>query len=116
LQQLGQGVLYPPNVKGWDGGRTWLNSSTLLGRANLVRRLLEDSKDRFAGSSLATLVEKHAASPEQTVDWLAEMLLATEIGDEARTTLVDIIAKRDKARGYVNLVHAMGTLPEFQLA
>ena len=40
LAQLGQEVFYPPNVKGWDGGRTWINSSTLLGRANLVRDVM----------------------------------------------------------------------------
>ena len=31
LQQNGQGLFFPPNVKGWDGGRTWINSSTILG-------------------------------------------------------------------------------------
>jgi uncharacterized protein (DUF1800 family) len=115
LAQLGQGVLYPPNVKGWDGGRAWLNSSTLLGRANLVRRLVDDSKDRFAGGSLAALVEKHADSPERAVDWLAEVLLAKPIGTEARKTLEDVAKTGSKDRGYANLVHAVGTLAEFQL-
>lgn len=34
-QQLGQDLFYPPNVKGWDGGRTWINANTLLTRYNL---------------------------------------------------------------------------------
>lgn len=114
LSALGQGVLYPPNVKGWDGGRAWLNSSTLLGRANLVRRLVDDSKDRFAGGDLAALVEKHANSPTQAVDWLAELLLAAPIGDEARNTLAEVAQNKDKPRGCANLVHALATLPEFQ--
>jgi len=33
--QLGQNLFYPPNVKGWDGGRTWINANTLLTRYNL---------------------------------------------------------------------------------
>lgn len=33
--QLGQDLFYPPNVKGWDGGRTWINANTLLTRYNL---------------------------------------------------------------------------------
>jgi uncharacterized protein (DUF1800 family) len=31
LRQNGQGLFFPPNVKGWDGGRVWINSSTILG-------------------------------------------------------------------------------------
>ena len=34
----GQELFAPPNVKGWDGGTTWLNSATLLERAQLVQR------------------------------------------------------------------------------
>ena len=33
--QLGQNLFYPPNVKGWDGGRSWINTNTLLTRYNL---------------------------------------------------------------------------------
>ena len=35
-QSLGQELFFPPNVKGWDGGRAWINSSTLLQRYNLA--------------------------------------------------------------------------------
>src|SRR5581483_6097647 len=35
LEGLGQRVLYPPSVKGWDGGHAWLNGQTLLLRQNL---------------------------------------------------------------------------------
>ena len=33
--QLGQDLFYPPNVKGWDGGRAWINADTLLTRYNM---------------------------------------------------------------------------------
>ncbi|MGC3971570.1 MAG: DUF1800 family protein [Pirellulales bacterium] len=39
LAALGQQVFYPPNVKGWNGGREWINAYTLMSRANLVERL-----------------------------------------------------------------------------
>jgi uncharacterized protein (DUF1800 family) len=32
---LGQDLFYPPNVKGWDGNRAWINANTLLHRFNL---------------------------------------------------------------------------------
>ncbi|MBX3441539.1 MAG: DUF1800 domain-containing protein [Planctomyces sp.] len=34
--ELGQRLYFPPSVKGWDGGRLWLNSSTLMRRQNLA--------------------------------------------------------------------------------
>ena len=48
---LGQEIGDPPNVKGWDGGRAWLNPSTMLQRANFARQLLFPSPgaDGYAG-------------------------------------------------------------------
>ena len=37
---LGQSIFYPPNVKGWDGGRTWINPATVFERANVARYIL----------------------------------------------------------------------------
>ncbi len=31
LDAMGQRLFEPPNVKGWPGGQTWLNTSTMLG-------------------------------------------------------------------------------------
>lgn len=36
LQQMGQVPFMPPSVKGWDGGRAWITTSTLLYRYNLA--------------------------------------------------------------------------------
>jgi hypothetical protein len=38
--RLGQTLLYPPNVAGWSGGRTWITPATLLERGNAVREIL----------------------------------------------------------------------------
>ena len=43
---LGQNVFAPPNVKGWPGGETWINSATLLGRKQLLDRLFKN-EDRM---------------------------------------------------------------------
>ncbi len=40
LQRMGQEPLRPPNVKGWDGGPTWINTSTLLARFNFINTLV----------------------------------------------------------------------------
>ncbi|MBV8425169.1 MAG: DUF1800 domain-containing protein, partial [Candidatus Eremiobacteraeota bacterium] len=39
MSRMGQRLFYPPNVKGWDGGATWLNSGTLLTRENFAGAL-----------------------------------------------------------------------------
>jgi uncharacterized protein (DUF1800 family) len=36
---MGQPLFTPPNVKGWPGGRSWLNTSTLLERDNFAHAL-----------------------------------------------------------------------------
>jgi uncharacterized protein (DUF1800 family) len=38
-QQLGQVLFMPPNVAGWDGGKAWINTNTLLARYNLAGNL-----------------------------------------------------------------------------
>jgi hypothetical protein len=39
LTAMGQPLFAPPNVKGWPGGRAWLNTSTLLERDNFAAAL-----------------------------------------------------------------------------
>jgi uncharacterized protein (DUF1800 family) len=36
---MGQQLFAPPNVKGWDGGPSWLNTSTMLERDNFAEAL-----------------------------------------------------------------------------
>ncbi len=38
--QLGQRLLDPPNVKGWEGGRSWITTATYLQRGNFAGMLL----------------------------------------------------------------------------
>jgi uncharacterized protein (DUF1800 family) len=40
MRQMGQILFAPPNVKGWDGGRTWISTSTLLFRYNFANYLI----------------------------------------------------------------------------
>lgn len=50
LRGLGQDVYEPPNVKGWPGGQTWINSTTLLARERFVEAVLRSSGTRAAGA------------------------------------------------------------------
>src|SRR5690606_24494692 len=47
-RKLGQDLFYPPNVKGWDGNRAWINANSLLLRYNLPVALAQASSSRAA--------------------------------------------------------------------
>ncbi|MBL4810555.1 MAG: DUF1800 domain-containing protein [Phycisphaerales bacterium] len=40
MELMGQAVFLPPSVKGWDGGRSWINTSTMFVRQNTLIYLL----------------------------------------------------------------------------
>ncbi|HEY7427079.1 MAG TPA: DUF1800 domain-containing protein [Gemmataceae bacterium] len=40
---LGMDLFYPPNVFGWPGGRNWINTRSVLGRANCAAALVGGS-------------------------------------------------------------------------
>src|SRR5215471_9965179 len=40
-RNLGQELFAPPNVKGWDGGLSWITTNTLLARYNQAATLLQ---------------------------------------------------------------------------
>jgi uncharacterized protein (DUF1800 family) len=41
VARLGQNLFYPPNVGGWKGGRGWLSTQAIVGRANYAADLVE---------------------------------------------------------------------------
>ena len=53
LRQMGQVPFYPPSVKGWDGGKAWISTSTLLTRYNLAAALLRSTAPRAAVGEFA---------------------------------------------------------------
>lgn len=108
LRELGQMVFFPPNVKGWGGGKHWIDSSTLLARANLIRRLA-------AGVHAELLTGKTSG---EAVDLLAELLLPVFPPAEVRAQLIEQLGGigASSARAIPPLVVAIGSLPEFQLS
>ena len=112
---LGQGLLYPPSVKGWDGGRTWINSSTLLGRSNLVRSLITNEKTRFGKVSLREyLAKQKVTNPRPIIDYLELLLFAVPVPEAAREQIEALMKSRGDS-GLTEGLHALCTIPEFQL-
>lgn len=118
LNQLGQGLFYPPNVKGWDGGRAWINSSTLLGRANVIGRVIRDEKTRFAGGNLEAYFQQlDAKTSDSIVQKLFDLTLAVPLPTAVREQLIELIDRRDgtQSERIAEAIHALSTIPEFQL-
>jgi uncharacterized protein (DUF1800 family) len=119
IRELGQMPLFPPNVKGWPGGLAWINSSTLLGRANFVRQLVQDNNTLFGSVTLEAYIDKLGwKTADQTVDGLSELLLAVPLPKDVRAQLVAQIegGREDRLTKLKNTIHTLGSLPEFQMA
>jgi uncharacterized protein (DUF1800 family) len=63
---MGQVLFYPPNVAGWPGGTSWINSSTLLNRINFANAATVRSRTTLPTQPLAqlsdTLIDANASA------------------------------------------------------
>jgi uncharacterized protein (DUF1800 family) len=87
LRDMGQELLAPPSVKGWDGGTAWLRSTTLLARyrfaeevasGGLEARVPWASLEGLAGGQEAVVARLH---PEGLPREVLEKLLQGAGGD-----------------------------------
>jgi uncharacterized protein (DUF1800 family) len=46
MRVMGQELFQPPNVKGWDGGRAWINSATWFARREFAGQLVNGTPER----------------------------------------------------------------------
>jgi len=120
LRKLGQGVFYPPNVKGWDGGAEWINSATLLSRVNLVWALASGRSGQYKKKiDLEQLAEKHAIKSADRVRWLTDLLVGVELSKEVYAQLTAVYSGekgRDEHLRLARVVQAIAALPEFHVA
>lgn len=114
LANLGQDVFEPPSVKGWEGGRLWINSSSILLRTNFATELA-------SGEQIATLrpaITEMAGGSSDSIATRIEQLLLGGTADHALHS--EIAGHHQRADG--NAVQKLRTtlqlvmsLPEYQL-
>ncbi len=51
VEQLGRKLFYPPNVGGWPGDRAWLNSRTIIARANFGVAMIRGNLNRSGATT-----------------------------------------------------------------
>ena len=127
---MGQNVFFPPNVKGWDGGRSWINTSTLFIRQNVLVYLLTGRKPdmyEWQASDIpfdATHLVDHLRQPDGSVDMASgiEYLLRFNLAQSPSSLRLQQVMAFAKSRGErldndrIIAVLALTTaMPEYQL-
>ncbi|HRF01918.1 MAG TPA: DUF1800 domain-containing protein [Pirellulaceae bacterium] len=115
LRRMGMGLFFPPNVKGWDGGRTWINAATLLERANGIGRLLQDDATRFDRRPVGEHLMARFGDDDDSLGKLAEVLLAVRPNDATLARLAAVGEGRSGAARAVARMHALAASPLAQL-
>ncbi len=143
MVRMGQNLLEPPNVKGWDGGRAWINSATLLVRYNLMYDVVisgqRNARQRRTRNPLAPgfgwtaneLLELpilkacvSCKSSREVIDLLAQRLLGGRLTKARRAQLQAMLwdpqqlfdVRRPKTRMKILFVLVLlSATPEYQL-
>ena len=123
LRRMGQDLLNPPSVKGWDGGQAWINAATLLERFELRQPGLAvpaaSASESFVDPAAIARPVPHArarsstASPERCSTATCHVQSSGAVGLRTgrRRDFADADAADRKIRGLVHLVMASPIVP-----
>ena len=118
--RMGQSLYAPPSVAGWEGGPAWINSTTMLARANLALGLVSDQDEalgrRFNPKALAT---RHGFDrPGSAVRFLMDLLLPGPLEPMVRDSITKAAVAKDvdSEAALREAARRILTLPEYQLA
>lgn len=130
IRSQGQDLLQPPNVKGWDGGRTWVDASRVFLRYNAMAELLE-AVPRSGGQRGVDLVGtllacKTFRNTEEVVDYLVRCCLANPLASAKRQGLIEFVgtlpppaewpSRKDEVNARLTaLLVLLMSSPEYQL-
>jgi uncharacterized protein (DUF1800 family) len=126
---MGQELLQPPNVKGWYGGRDWVNANLIFRRYNYLASLANSvpQPNNQRGIDVVGLLDgKGCTTPAQVVDYLAKSFLQVPLNDEQRKELADQLGQlpppeewvkqRDQLNGRFRQIFVlMLAMPEYQM-
>jgi uncharacterized protein (DUF1800 family) len=126
---MGQSLFFPPSVKGWDGGRAWINTATLFVRQNVMVYLLTGRRpDAYPWErdgrryGAMHLIEHLTADRKADVREVVTYLLRFNLGREPHPDRVDPLVRfverhEDKIDNdmVVALLTLITAMPEYQL-
>jgi hypothetical protein len=114
-ERQGQELFYPPTVKGWDGGRTWISSTTVLERGKCVADVIWGN-DEFGLRPYDPVAwaERCGVRPGKSLQELLDLLLQDDLDSEAREIIVRSGAD-EKVDSLRRAMQLMLHCPEYQL-
>jgi len=91
IARLGQDLFYPPNVFGWRGGRSWVNTHFVLGRSTFASSVVDgrfwSSGQPFDALQLVKQYE-HASDRSQMLSFFSKLLTGGELEPSARQKIL----------------------------
>jgi uncharacterized protein (DUF1800 family) len=129
LRQIGQDLLFPPNVKGWDGGLSWITTNNVLNRYNFAAYLVLGENPMKSGPRRRRMPEGSRVDvaklfPEEVrkdkkllAEAVQKRMLQSELKPEHQSTIRAYL----EAQGDIDdldVLHALRLVmctPEFQL-
>ncbi|MBC8867830.1 MAG: DUF1800 family protein, partial [Planctomycetes bacterium] len=105
-------------VQGWEGGRHWLNSATVVGRNNLAMSLLATKGPYDNKLDPAAVAKKHDhSSPKSAADFVVGLFLQGDVQSNVREALLKAVPSTsdDTSKWLRQFTYSVVTLPEYQL-
>jgi len=123
LDLMGQRLFFPPSVKGWDGGRSWINTSTFFVRQNVLAFLISGKRPQGYDATADTQIFDSMAvlGDATTVDSAVERVLHVTLGQYPRPAaeaLRSFLASNDNkinATTVTGMILLATAMPEYQL-
>lgn len=128
LRTLGQELFAPPNVKGWDGGYSWITTASLTQRYNLVASLMSAPKkpdpantgEMSTVKTDAILPAKYRSSDRDARTYLEYRVYQAILAGEDRDALTDYLDGLPPVNNWRewlirNVFRTMMSTPQFQL-
>jgi uncharacterized protein (DUF1800 family) len=133
LEAMGQPLFAPPSVKGWEGGRAWLNTATVLARHDFSRAVSLGGAEvnlaaadptgsvAIAADPVALVRSRGITEPRAVTDFYLDILLQGDVRPAVHAKLVAFL-EHDRPTGDAydqrvrELIHAIMTMPEYQLS
>lgn len=120
MERMGQNLFMPPSVKGWDGGRAWINTATLFARQNTLAGLIATTRPApyDPRSVMPMLVEPgRPADPREIAARLLELAVGRR-DPHAVEVLARAAEKHDDPAArpvLANMMTLITAMPEYQL-
>ena len=118
LSRMGLDLFYPPNVGGWNGGKAWLSTRSLIARTNYAKAIVDGHLcSPTKPLNLTELISKYDSSDtlQSQARWLALALCNNSDSGLIQAAIKAADSDVDRNQKLANVVVALLTKPEAHL-